>query len=296
MSFNDKASNFIQNLTNSSLSLIKVLLSSKFKSISKNQTNNRLLIIANGPSINNELSNSANMDGINSMDTMCVNFFHKSDFYLQIKPKYYIIAAPELWLDEVEEIFEKNRLALFKDLNEKTTWKMTLLVPFQAKKYDFWIKTVSSNENITIEYYNLTAIEGFRGISTAIYNQNLGMPRSHNIVGYALMISIWKNYKSIGIMGVEHSWTKTLFVTKENEALLAQPHFYNLNAKAEKMAKGGKDKRKLHEILEKFYLAFKSYFEIKEYANKHNAKIYNLTEDSFIDAFERSNVTDFVHS
>ncbi len=296
MSFNDKASQFIQNITSSSLSLVKVLVSSKFKSIAKSAKNSKLLIIANGPSINEELSKPENLEKIKKLNTMCVNYFHKSDFFLQIKPNYYIIVGLELWSDGVDESYIKNRLDLFKTLAEKTTWKMTFLVPFDARNYNFWITIISANKNITIEYYNNQAIDGFKGLSRAIYNRNLGMPRSHNIVGYALMISIWKNYKSIGIMGVEHSWTKELFVTKNNEALLAQPHFYDLNAKAEKMAKAGKDQRKLHEILRKFYLAFKAYFEIKEYASRHNAKIYNLTEDSFIDAFERKNTSDFINS
>jgi hypothetical protein len=53
------------------------------------------------------------------------------------------------------------------------------------------------------------------------------------------------------------------------------------------MRKRYDEERKLHEILHKFYLTFKGYHEIKEYALKNNSVIYNLTEGSFIDAFER---------
>ena len=71
MSFNDKASQFIQNITSSSLSLVKVLVSSKFKSIAKSAKNSKLLIIANGPSINEELSKPENLEKIKIL-TQCV--------------------------------------------------------------------------------------------------------------------------------------------------------------------------------------------------------------------------------
>ena len=53
----------------------------------------------------------------------------------------------------------------------------------------------------------------------------------------------------------------------------------------------GKGHRKMHEILEKWMLAFKGYFFIKEYAvNKKKSKIINITPNSYIDAFDRKNL------
>ena len=45
--------------------------------------------------------------------------------------------------------------------------------------------------------------------------------------------------------------------------------------------------KKLHEILKKFYFTFKSYWFLKEYAESEGTKIYNLTEGSYIDAFDK---------
>ncbi|MFT6246481.1 MAG: hypothetical protein ACJA0U_003477 [Salibacteraceae bacterium] len=50
--------------------------------------------------------------------------------------------------------------------------------------------------------------------------------------------------------------------------------------------------RMLHEIIHKFYLSFKGYWEIKDYAIKKNVKIYNSSENSMIDAFERKKLSD----
>ena len=54
------------------------------------------------------------------------------------------------------------------------------------------------------------------------------------------------------------------------------------------MNKVGREKtRNLAEVLEKFIFTFRSYYQIKEYANRKNAIIYNATKLSFIDAFDR---------
>ena len=294
MGFTDIASSNLSNFSKSLLSIIKVLISSKFSSLKKINLNKKTIIIANGPSINEIFENTALLEEIKNIDTFCVNYFYKSEYFKQIKPKYYAIAGPELWEDNVEDKYLIERLEFYKSIANEVNWEMSFFIPYQAKKKSFWQEIISKNKNITIEYYNITAIEGFSKVSHFLYEKKLGMPRSHNIAGYSLMLSIWKNYKSIGLIGVEHSWTKSLFVTENNEALLSQPHFYNPEASAKKMSKRGRDRRKLHEILTKFLFAFKSYFEILEYANKKNVKIYNLTKNSFIDAFERKDINEFL--
>ena len=45
--------------------------------------------------------------------------------------------------------------------------------------------------------------------------------------------------------------------------------------------------RKLHEILRKFYLSFKGYWEINSYAEKKGVQIINSSETSMIDAFPK---------
>ena len=43
----------------------------------------------------------------------------------------------------------------------------------------------------------------------------------------------------------------------------------------------------LHEVLYSMYVAFRSYFVIRDYAERIGCKIINITPGSFIDAFER---------
>jgi hypothetical protein len=105
------------------------------------------------------------------------------------------------------------------------------------------------------------------------------------------MMSIAMGYKSIYLLGADHSWLSEITVTETNDALINQKHFYDSDhSKGLPLDKGGTGKRKLHEILFKFMTAFKSYFEIEDYAKNRNVIIYNATKGSFIDAFKRFNL------
>jgi hypothetical protein len=102
-------------------------------------------------------------------------------------------------------------------------------------------------------------------------------------------------YKEIGLIGADHSWLETLSVSDNNEALLNQKHFYDEGeTSSKKMTRKGSSYRKLHEILEKFMLTFKAYFIIKDYVETKNIKIFNCTPSSYIDAFERKTLEEFL--
>jgi hypothetical protein len=103
------------------------------------------------------------------------------------------------------------------------------------------------------------------------------------------MIAINRGYKKIILLGADHSWLKDLSVNDNNEALLNHKHFYDAQtSKPTRMYRHQKGTiRHLHEILEKLMISFRSYFEVKAWAEKNQVKIINATPGSYIDAFER---------
>jgi hypothetical protein len=104
----------------------------------------------------------------------------------------------------------------------------------------------------------------------------------------SLMISIWKGYRKISLLGADHSWLSEISVTDNNEVLINQKHFYDAQSSiGQPLDKRGKGKRNLSELLYKFTTAFASYFEIRAFAEKKNITILNATKGSFIDAFDR---------
>ncbi|MEF9923923.1 MAG: hypothetical protein RR854_05035, partial [Muribaculaceae bacterium] len=87
-----------------------------------------------------------------------------------------------------------------------------------------------------------------------------------------------------------HSWTRTISVNDNNEVVSIQPHFYKEEDTEKKRVNTEYMKYPLYKIMYSFYIAFKSYFTIKRYADKIGATIWNITPGSFIDAFPRKNI------
>jgi hypothetical protein len=176
---------------------------------------------------------------------------------------------------------------------------MTLLVPFRAKKSTDFQQLIASNPNLKVRYFNQTPVEGLSFWSHRWYNLGWGMPRPHNVLIPGIMTGIRLGYKTIAIVGADHSWLADLSVNDNNEALLRHVHYYATDGTQPMKVEDRIDRpRKLHEIIHKFYLSFKGYWQIKSYANKKQVSIINASSVSMIDAFDRKslpqilNVTD----
>ena len=99
-------------------------------------------------------------------------------------------------------------------------------------------------------------------------------------------------YTTIELYGVEHSWTKYLFVGDDNLVYLDNPHSYDKVKTPPKPFKDiqYKEDFPMWHVLECYMYMFKSYSIIKDYlnSNKIGTKIINKTPNSFIDSFDRS--------
>jgi hypothetical protein len=274
------------------LSILKVLLFSKFKrfdttKIQKNHEN--CIILGNGPSLNDSIEQYKSI--INNYDLICVNYFPKSEHFETLKPAIFVTAAPEFWIDDVDDNYKEKSKILFDALANKTNWKLVLFIPWEAKNYPKWQKQIAVNANISVVYFNPTPVDGFTNFRHLLFSQNLGMPRPQNVLIPSLMLSISMNYEKIYLLGADHNWLNEFSVDDNNNVLLRQKHFYDASeAKHLKMGKLGRGKRKMHEILHKFMHTFKNYHTIREYADSRNVKIINSTSNSFIDAFERGDI------
>jgi len=292
---------FIENLTQSILSILKILLLSKFRIKLPSAVKKDCVILGNGPSLKDFINDSNSFSDNKAL--FCVNFFARTDYYEKVKPQYYIITSPEYFVGEKKEDWTEDRMNTFQMIAEKTTWPLEFIVPRLAKKSSAWRDILSTNKNITIRYFNNTPIDGFRSLKHWAFKNNLGMPRPHNVLIPSILVGINMKFDNIYITGADHSWTRELFVTEQNEVLLSQKHFYDKQADSEAIDKnkntpqpmfkgGSSDKRKLHEVLIKFVHSFKSYWELQEYAKKRQTNIYNITPGSFIDAFPRLNLNE----
>jgi len=282
-----KIQNHLLDLVNTLLTTGKIFLQSNL-TLKPRPTykNGQTIILGNGPSLLKSIE--SNREILADYQLICVNHFAEHSLYQELKPGLYVMAAPENWMDDVEPYYLEKGRKLFEAITNNTHWHIQLFIPFSAKKFKSWQDLIVRNKNISIKYFNVTPIEGFKFFRYFCYKQFLGMPRPHNVLIPSIMIALSLGFKKIFLFGADHSWLKDIWVDDENNVLLQQKHFYDHDkAKPRHMDYLGKGKRKMHEVLIKFYHSFKGYFEIDAYSRSRGKIIYNCTPESYIDAFER---------
>lgn len=280
--------NFLRRFGESLLALIKVTLLSRFRTSLKYQVKEKdLIILGNGPSLASSIENRNLF--LQDKDLMCVNHFPNTSFYTELKPKYFITVAPDLWLDEIDKKFVDQSDKLFREMARVTSWPLIFLIPFEAKKYKRWRSDIEKNPNIHIIYYNNIGIEGWKVARHFFYKNNLAMPRPHNVIIASIYMAVNLGYKKIYLWGTEHTQFKEISVDDNNIALINQKHFYDGDSsRPSTLDHKGIGHRKVHEILFKFMIAFKNYFLLEEYSRSRGATVINDTPGSLIDAFDRS--------
>lgn len=232
-----------------------------------------LRICGNGSSLNSQKLNEAT-----NVEYMVVNRHVVSANYVEIKPSFYVLADKHFFnTNEGKDIV--NQIFL------KTKWNMILFVPYG---FDKSIEQ-NNNEFITIQPFSQCPLNSDSKLAYYLYDNHKAMPKLQNVINGALMLAIWLGFKNIELYGVEHSWTKLLFVDDDNNVCLTNEHFYD---------KAKVDYRKFSDIqdgerttiskcLRNYSLMFEAYLNIAKYARYKGCNIINCTPNSFIDAFPR---------
>jgi hypothetical protein len=259
--------------------ILKTILFSNFKSkkelltISNRKQNSKIRILGNG----NSLKKGGFID--RNYDYMVLNDYFLSESYYEVKPLYYLVADPYYFY--TEEGINK-----IKEITLITNWKMYLFISYIKGKKSFFKKM--ETDCVKICLYNSSSFESFRNIKHLFFDKMLAMPIVQNVLVGGIMVSIWLDYKTIELYGVEHSWLGLLSVDNDNNVLILDKHFYDKEDVSKTVFKGVDGKPwKLHEVLYAFARMFESYWEINDYIKGKNINIINKSPDSFIDAFKK---------
>jgi hypothetical protein len=82
-----------------------------------------------------------------------------------------------------------------------------------------------------------------------------------------------------------------LKVNEKSEFVARNEHFYDKKKDDfRQIAITDRYTKKLHDHVFKLYLTFKGYWDILEITQKSDFKVYNLTKESMIDAFEKRDI------
>lgn len=235
-----------------------------------------LVILGNGDSL---IKNSEQLDTFG--DYMVLNGMVKSPLFYQLKPKYYALADPGFFHDN--RAFDG--ISMTRDILEKTSWPMTLFVPWMHTRNVDWLQSTNYVQIVKVNESNYYGPEEKRQFC---YDHNLAMPNVENVLVMCLYIGMCIGYRNILLFGFEHSWTKHLYVNDDNLVCLHDSHFYDdANIQDEIQYHGNGKPFKLHEILRMYADMFAAYWDIQAFAKRKNVRIVNYSPQSFIDAFER---------
>ncbi len=298
----EKIFQFLQDVIASKLSFLKILVRSDLRLAIKNFKSVRreddMVILGNGPSLSGFLENGRKF--LTGKMCLGVNYFARTNEYESLKPGYYVIVSTKYWESTDKQSWGAERQKVFDAIADKTDWKLKLFVPAQAKKFTSWRKGIDANPLVEIHYFNLTPVEGLTWWNDLFYRLNLGMPRPHNVLVGSLFLAINMGFKRVYITGADHGWLKDIYVADDNRVYMDYQHFYDSQVSADNdYARAGKKQvfqsnssgfRKLHELVTKFMVTFKSYWELKRYADKRGVEVVNITPNSYIDAFPRLEV------
>lgn len=250
----------------------------------------KLIVVGNGPSLNKTVEFYGNV----VCDTECVmvNFSAETELYEKIKPSIYLLVDPAFY--RMPSHLRDSILNLFNFIVDKTMWPMKIVMP--KKAYGCYaIKKFKENANLEVLFYE----DGFdipSGMSKCeAWDKNLICPPTQTVLNTAVWLSIYWGYKETYLIGADTSFLADLRVDQETNILYTEDtHFYSNKDVYSDSYDSSKKRRpigtKLHKELFSIGTALESYWEMKEYADWKGVKVYNASEYSWIDAFERKKI------
>lgn len=269
------------------MSAIRILLYTRLYKISPQlkEMKDKAFVLGNGPSLKQFMED--NLLFLTTQNLVVVNDFFLNKYFTTLRPRVYIIADPGYWeqhiADDMRILRQKMEYVLLKDVD----WNMYFCIPTAAYETGCFQRTFDSNPYIHIQPYNTTCFTGTKGMRYFFYDKLLAKPFSGNVIGSAIFIALQMDIKEILLFGVEHSWTRSIYVDEQNRTCIRTDHFYSNEQAGVVWLKTNTEPYKIHEALFDIANMLGGYRQIDEYATHKGIKIYNCTQDSFIDAFER---------
>lgn len=239
-----------------------------------------IVILGNGPSLRETIDR--HLSWLERHELMAVNFAANTPELQRLRPGLYILADGHFFTGAERD---PNVELLWRRIRQ-VGWRMTLFVPARYRREARQL--LGESANVTLKYFNLTPVEGLRWVSHIMFRLGLGMPRPRNVMIPAIMTAIREGYGKVYLAGADHSWSRTLWVDDDNHVVSVQPHFYKDNESEHRRVTSEYAGYHLHDILNSLTIAFRSYFQVSDWARSRGVEVINVTPGSMIDAFPRS--------
>ena len=181
------------------------------------------------------------------------------------------------------------RKKTFKIIDEKTNWKMQIIIPAQANLREF--KLHFSNPNLTIKKFATTELfYSSNTLNKVLFSTGYFGPFQGNVLIYSIYLSIWMKYKTIKIFGADLNFHNNITVnSRTNQLMIRHQHFFETDS-FEPFLKNP-EKVEPFTMTEFMHLTFKTFEAHKilsNYARSLNVKIINYSKFSLIDSYSRA--------
>ena len=205
-------------------------------------------------------------------DFMAVNFFAEDDRFEVVRPGYYVLSDPMFFRDSE---CRDRVAALYRTLDSKVTWPMTLYVQFyNPEKFDY--RAALPNPRIRIVRFH-----------TQVYG--LGSANFGTVVQVGEYVALLLGYRQIELYGVDHTLLDGLCVDDANRLCRADRHYYDAGPRAPQpiYMKVPHVPYTMSVYLAEVAELFRGHEVLRDYAASLGARIVNRTRGSMIDAYER---------
>ena len=261
--------------------------------IKQKQKNHVAHVIMSGPSlfIDDNFAKEISND-----EVYVSNHFADTSYFVQIKPKNYVLLDKYFWNSDVREEFNVKRLRPFKELNEKTTWKLKIFIPDSADLNV--LEKVINNKNIEfIRFHTNYAPASKHNIQRhmnmnllfLLWKKNLASPQLLNVGHTTIYLAYLFGATKIYIHGIELSYFKDFAVNRNNDLIHEEKYFYQKkmlfkNIYSDKVSM---QKQFVHQELFKWAYVFEGYYYLSNFLKENDILVINKTAESYLDVFER---------
>lgn len=247
----------------------------------------KLIILGNGPSLKTTLKKHS--EYLATIDTIAVNHFCETEYFETIKPKIYLLADPAFFgnIDSYADWLKKKISDFMEVFLGKISWNINLIVPDYAKD-SYFIQQCNDNNFVSVFFYNTKDFVDSSTNKFKMWDLNKLSVPAQTCLNTCLYLGIFLRYKEIYLVGADTSWIELLHVDQENnEVYTIDSHFYGSVRRPLYSDIECKIPQKLYEELFSIGTALELYWKLREYADYAGVKVYNASEYSLIDAFDR---------
>lgn len=241
----------------------------------------RLIVIANGPSLNEDLERLEKEDLLNA-DYAMLNFSATTPLFLKIKPKYYCLADHDFFKPGYNE---ENVRKAYRALEELVDWDLTLVVSYNVKSVEAY--SCLTNPHIKFQRVFAASCDSFKSLTFKFYKKGLGNPGMGTVTNLAAFAGIQYGYKQIEFCGNDMSFFDGICVSDDNYPCVVMKHYYEDKVTLKPMMISDTKHQTLRSYVEMVYRMIISHNAIADYGKYMGVTFINRTRRSMLDCYPR---------